>query len=247
VDSARLAELQLWTRASFIERIKAPRDTRPGYNLVNYQALLYGVMDRAVPGSGAEADLATIRDHMVRHQETEGCWDSPSGGRPPVFESASAITGFANLALLGSSLPAAERGTDWLADREGISSTQVAALRLMALAWSGASASAVEEASAELRTLQQKDGGWAQAPGLSSDAYATGQALYALRVSGITRDNRAVARGTAFLVATQKEDGSWPMASRPAMEGGKPAGLLSPIVHFGSAWATMGLARASGK
>ena len=49
-------------------------------------------------------------------------------------------------------------------------------------------------------------------------------------------------RSVAFLVATQKEDGSWPMTSR-AHPGEKPFTNPVPITYFGSAWATMGLVR----
>ena len=78
--------------------------------------------------------------------------------------------------------------------------------------------------------------------GAASDAYATGQALYVLRLAGVTGDRGAMHRGVAFLVSTQKEDGSWAMAGR-AHAGAAPSKNLVPITYLGSAWATLGLMR----
>jgi hypothetical protein len=50
----------------------------------------------------------------------------------------------------------------------------------------------------------------------------------------------------SFLVANQKDDGSWPMKSRAHPEA-KPATNPVPITHFGSAWATLGLMRMAQK
>jgi hypothetical protein len=81
---------------------------------------------------------------------------------------------------------------------------------------------------------------------MASDAWATGQALYALAHAGVKPDDAAVARGQAFLVKTQREDGSWPMTSRPTAPGGKGARSLIPITGAGSAWAVLGLVRSAG-
>ena len=50
-------------------------------------------------------------------------------------------------------------------------------------------------------------------------------------------------KARAFLLKTQKPDGSWPMTSRPPNSGkGKGgAGNLEPITVAGSAWAVLGL------
>ena len=81
---------------------------------------------------------------------------------------------------------------------------------------------------------------------MASDAWATGQALYALAHAGLNSTDPIVARGQAFLVATQREDGSWPMTSRPAKPGGEPSTSLIPIIGGGSSWAVIGLIRSSG-
>jgi len=97
----------------------------------------------------------------------------------------------------------------------------------------------------ELLALQRADGGWSQTvPELKSDAFATGQTLYVLSLSGYTAEHSEIQRGIDFLVATQSADGSWPMLSRSTPDGSPGiASLLSPITCAASSWATLGLAR----
>ncbi|MBI3186101.1 MAG: carboxypeptidase regulatory-like domain-containing protein [Myxococcales bacterium] len=58
-----------------------------------------------------------------------------------------------------------------------------------------------------LLSLQSRDGGWGF--GGASEAYATGQTLYALRMAGLTDAHSAVSRGTGFLVEHQNKGGGW--------------------------------------
>jgi hypothetical protein len=81
------------------------------------------------------------------------------------------------------------------------------------------------------------------ADNMPSDAWATGQALYALAHAKITPDESAVMRGRSFLIAAQRDDGSWPMTSRPTKPGGEGSTSLIPITGGGSAWAVLGLVR----
>jgi len=91
---------------------------------------------------------------------------------------------------------------------------------------------------------QNTDGGWSQqAKDMTSDAWATGQALYALAHAGIKSTEPAMTRGQAFLIKTQREDGSWPMTSRPITADGKGSTSLIPITGAGSSWAVLGLVR----
>jgi hypothetical protein len=52
-----------------------------------------------------------------------------------------------------------------------------------------------------------------------------------------------IARGQAYLIKTQRDDGSWPMTSRPTKPGGDGTKNLVPITGAGSAWAVLGLVR----
>jgi glycogen debranching enzyme len=95
---------------------------------------------------------------------------------------------------------------------------------------------------------QRADGGWAQLPTLSSDAYATGQALVALRESGaISASDAAYKRGSQFLVNTQFADGSWYVKTRalpfqPYFEAGFPFGRDQFISAAATNWAAQALA-----
>src|SRR6185503_11548747 len=89
--------------------------------------------------------------------------------------------------------------------------------------------------------------GWAQLPGLKSDAYATGQAIYALRVgAGLPSANPALDRGVRFLLGTQLEDGTWYVRRRafpfqPTMNSGFPHGRDSWISAAATSWAVLAL------
>jgi hypothetical protein len=123
---------------------------------------------------------------------------------------------------------------------------QAAALRLLVKVRAGESAKSVQPDIDAFLARQNADGGWGQLKELRSDAYATGQALYVLSLAGVKHDRVQVRKGMAFLTASQKEDGSWPMTSR-AHPGAKPAANPVPITYFGSAWATLALMRSAPK
>ena len=94
------------------------------------------------------------------------------------------------------------------------------------------------------------DGGWGQADDLQSDSYATGSALVALhQAGGLATDDPAYRRGLAFLVRTQRGDGTWFVASRSEpfqvyFESGFPYGKDQFISVAASGWAAAALALA---
>ena len=121
-------------------------------------------------------------------------------------------------------------------------------MRLLGLRWAGADEPMIAKAAAALVATQRADGGWAQRDELSSDAYASGQTLYALAIGGrIAPNNPAVQRGVKFLLSTQQADGSWYVRSRavtfqPYFESGFPYGGDQWISAMATGWATSGLA-----
>jgi hypothetical protein len=97
---------------------------------------------------------------------------------------------------------------------------------------------------AELLRIQNGDGGWSWAVGGKSDAFATGQALYALGVIDAPDAGTSMDRARKYLIETQLEDGSWATTgegiSKAATRQRKKK--VEPIYRYwGTAWATIGL------
>ena len=258
VDGELLTDVVKWTKER-LEGIDKPRDTRPGWKMVNTPAVYLAVMAQAVLKQEVISadELKQIAGHLLRHQEIDGSWAwslAPAKNRPPpVFESDEVVTLMASMAL-GPQVPpdskepsaardSRERAAAWLAKTQPAQSTQAWALRLFRDLRAGKPAKELQGSIDHLLSAQNKDGGWGQDKDLPSDAYATGQALYFLTLAGLKADRMEMQRGVSFLVGNQKEDGSWPMTSR-AHPGEKPFTNPVPITYFGSSWATLGLLRA---
>jgi hypothetical protein len=119
--------------------------------------------------------------------------------------------------------------------------------QLLGLTWARVSATELKKLAAALLSEQRKDGGWSQLPSLVSDAYATGQALFALHEAGVPASDPGYQRGVRFLLETQYEDGSWWVHSRtfpiqPYFDSGFPHGKDQFISAAGTSWAAMALA-----
>lgn len=258
VASEALAENAKWTKDRLLDKIDKPRDTRPGWSMVSTPALYLSLMDLTVSKqeSVSPDELKRIAGHLLRHQETDGSWSwasAPAQNRPPPFFESDEMTTLLGFMALGPQVPAdsaekseareaREKAATWLAKNAPNDTTQAAAFRLLLRVRTGDSAKDLQPEIDRFLDRQNKDGGWGQLKDLPSDAYATGQALYVLSLAGVKRDRPEVERGVAFLVANQKEDGSWPMKSRAHPEA-KPSTNPVPITYFGSTWATLGLMR----
>src|SRR5439155_1864137 len=127
-----------------------------------------------------------------------------------------------------------EKAAAWLASAPHGDSTQSAALRLYVSVRDDAPKAQREAAIAALLARQNADGGWSQTRELASDGFATGQVLYFMRLSGANAERAEIKRGIAFLVAAQREDGSWKVIPR-AQPGATPFTHPEPIVSFGTA------------
>jgi hypothetical protein len=81
---------------------------------------------------------------------------------------------------------------------------------------------------------------------MESDAYATGQALYALHEAGVASSSTTYRRGVIYLRRTQGEDGTWFVRSRafafqPFFDAGFPHGRDQFISAAATAWAAIAL------
>jgi hypothetical protein len=124
-------------------------------------------------------------------------------------------------------------------------------MRILGMRWAGTNAAIMAQSAAALIATQRADGGWAQRDELGSDAYATGQALYALATGGgASPTDAAFRRGITFLLSTQQADGSWYVRSRavkfqPYFESGFPYSGDQWISSMATGWALSGLAAAA--
>jgi hypothetical protein len=102
----------------------------------------------------------------------------------------------------------------WL-EQTNTDQQQELAFQLLGMHWCGSDANHKTKIAEKLRSMQNQDGGWSQLPTLKSDAYATGQTLYALYESGMEKpEGSAYQKGLNFLLKTQDKNGAWFVATR---------------------------------
>jgi ankyrin repeat protein/mono/diheme cytochrome c family protein len=199
-----------------------------------------------------------VTDAIVRYlkasQTADDGWRIPESRRPPMnsgrFQTAAlAIFAMKNYAPEAEKLSyekAIASAVAWL-EKATPMTNQDHAFRLLGLAWGGAPASAIREESKSLAALQRADGSWSQLPAMASDAYATGEALFALGSAGrMPVSDPVYGKGVEYLLNTQAGDGSWHVKSRsiwlqPYLESGFPYARDQFISTAGTAWATLAL------
>jgi ankyrin repeat protein len=196
---------------------------------------------------------AAVR-YIKAKQLPAGNWLVPEGRRPPMNAGAHQAAALAIYALnhYGRAEDAEEnaraisRARAWLESSRAVN-TQDRAFRLLGLAWSSASPASIAGATKELTAAQRADGGWNQLATMGSDAYATGQALYALGAGGkMTAADPVYRKGVQYLLGSQAADGSWHVRTRsiwlqPYFESGFPYEHDQWISAAGTAWAVMAL------
>lgn len=137
----------------------------------------------------------------------------------------------------------------WL-EKTPAKDTEDRVFRLRTMQRVGCAEADVQAAARTLLEDQRPDGGWAQTDDRKSDAYATGTVLTALHHAGGLKTSDAIyRRGVEYLLATQKEDGTWHVHSRSKpfqtyFESGFPYGKDQFISLAASGWATTALALA---
>lgn len=196
---------------------------------------------------------ATVR-YIKAMQMPAGNWDAFESHRPPMNTGIYQTTALAIYSLKTYGPPAEKADTDktlsraaaWLESAEP-SNTQDRAFHLMGLAWSNAKPAAISAAMNTLAATQRPDGGWSQLPTMGSDAYATGEALYALNAAGrMPATDPVYGKGVKYLLTTQAADGSWHVKSRsiwlqPYFDSGFPYGTDQWISAAGTGWAAIAL------
>jgi len=248
-----------------IERVKMLGSAPPA-------PLLYERMDIGVPeifasslaalaAMGYPANRATdaLVADIAATQLADGSWRvvGSTQSRPPAEEGFITRTALCLRALNAFGPPGRatemrariDKARQWLLAAPAVTSED-RNMRLLGLYWAGADASALKPLAATIAASQQSDGGWRQIDTLPSDAYATGQSLYALAKAGMPASDPAYAKGVAFLLKTQAANGSWRVPSRSPkfqayFNSGFPYAGDQWISAWATGWATMALAQAA--
>lgn len=212
--------------------------------------LLCGMAAQKQASTPASSAMAMV---LARQQMPDGSW-SFSGPRVPMQSSFITFTALSVRSLQAYAPGSAKAEVDmriekaraWLI-KSVPQTSEDRASKLLGLKWSGAAAQQISDAQTAVLVDQRQDGGWSQLPNLNSDAYATGQALYALHVGGrLSAADPAYVRGVRFLLRTQDEDGSWfvnkrAIPSNNYFDAGFPHGQSQYASFNGTCWAIMAL------
>ena len=252
VDEKALAQLTSWVLTNdHLAKLVAKPPKREQVEL-NEAPLMLALGVEAWDAKGTQDGLKKLLTSVLADQDKDGSWKLSYEFRP-IGSSPEVLTTLALLALSAPNAPdmgeegkaAQQRGLKWLRAAKPDDELQAAALQLVLWRRLDLPASEWEPLVKRVRSAQNPDGGFRQVPKAKSDAYATGQALYALAEAGVKPEDEAVRKARSFLAKTQREDGGWTMVSRAIMRDGKPPKNLEPITHAGSAWAVLGLVRSS--
>ncbi len=194
-----------------------------------------------------------LAKNILQRQLKNGSWVAPNA-RPPLEYYSFSTTALAVKGVQVYLPPVfhdevqqrVAKAKAWLMNNTPVANEEKA-FQLLGLLWSHSEKDFISKQAKKLLDAQHTDGGWSQLDSLPSDAYATGQSLYALNQSGqLPVDAPAYQKAVAFLLRTQKEDGSWNVQTRsfPSVEyvySGFPHGDNQFISAAGSNWATMAL------
>ena len=204
-------------------------------------------------GSGVAPTLAidSLVHHIAAMQRKEGDWPNYGSARPPLEDGGFSHTAKGIRALRLYSIPGRRsefddrvaRAADWLEKAEP-RTMEDRTMQLLGIAWAGRKAPSNRVQ--ELVAKQGPDGGWGQTDNLPADAYATGEALWALHESGMPVSDSVYRTGIDYLLRTQHEDGTWHVVTRafsfqPYFQSGFPYDHDQWISQAGTAMATIAL------
>ena len=254
VDEKAAANRQTLTRTRFFAPLNhLERMDQGGSPDVELYALAALAASRSEPDRSTDAVVA----NLLSQQHADGRWGLGGVARPPagdgdVTRTFLAISTIKVFAPPGRDKEVAERmsrATKWITSVKA-ATAEDRNTQLLALDCAAADKAVIQRFAKAILALQRPDGGWAQRPGLTSDAYATGQTLFALVKTGsVPPSNAAFQKGVKYLLSTQYADGSWYVKSRspkfqPYFESGFPYAHDQWISAMATGWATTALAMA---
>jgi hypothetical protein len=214
----------------------------------------YALLALELAGYEPDDTSAAVAEYLLGFEPTRDHWRMTST-RPPT-ESSDFTTTYVVMRALRTYGAAedkekiakrVEAAHGWLI-KTTPKETEDRVFRLLGLKEAKADEKTLAAAAWELLKTQRSDGGWSQLDDGTSDAYATGSALFALhQAGGLKTDSPAYRAGVAYLLKTQLADGTWKVKSRskpfqPYYESGFPHEKDQFISISATGWATAALA-----
>ena len=159
----------------------------------------YGMAYLAAAGYRADWMTDAMVVNLVEQQLADGSWHSGGVARAPMEDSDITRTAMSLHAIRTFGWPGrkadlearVERAHQWLRAARPVYNEEMA-MRILGLKWADDKGAA--ELARKLAAQQREDGGWSQNPYLASDAYATGQSLFALREAGLSASDPVFVR-----------------------------------------------------
>lgn len=231
-----------------------------GYDYIDVLFDAYALTSASVAGIKPNLSTDAYAQFIASSQHADGSWQT-FDARPPQSHSlftttavcAKAIRYYLPAQLKKERAARLGQARAWLMKTQP-RTTEDRAFQLLGLHWTDADLNTRQKLAKQLLSEQRKDGGWAQLSTLSSDAYATGEVLFALHEGGgLPTNDAAYQRGLKFLLASQRPDGAWFVKSRlnpPAPVSPRyvdtefPEGHDQFISIMGTSWAVNALLQA---
>lgn len=254
IDEKLVAQRQTLTKAPYFSPANLfERLDPPGSPITTVFAMFGLTSSGYAPDRSTDAAVA----HLMSQQSRDGRWSMTVASRPPIGEGPIAVTALAIRAVKAYAPPGRDnevkdrlaRATAWLSSAKPVT-TEDRNMHLLGLLWAGGDAKERGRLAKAILARQRDDGGWGQTDDLPSDAYATGVSLVALAdAGGIAVDHSGYKKGLAYLLSTQRADGSWYVKSRavkfqPFFDGGFPYGHDQWISSMATGWAAAALTTA---
>ncbi len=210
----------------------------------------------AEAGYPADENTDAAIVYLLGKQSPDGSWPNVAVRAPhgeTAYEASSAavraIDAYAPPALRKQADAALARARAWMIATPAGTNGDAMNQRLEGLVSVKAPAAEIARARSQLAAAQQKDGGWAQNPGMASDAYATAGTLIALHAGGMKSTDPVYQKGLDYLLASQAADGSWYVKAhalpiQPPIDSGFPYGPDQWISTWATAYAVEAMAYA---
>ena len=211
----------------------------------------FSLMQMAAAGVSPTLATDSLVYNVATMQRKEGDWPNSGIARPPLSDGGFTQTARGIRSLRLYAIPGlkaefderVERAAAWLEAAESLT-TEDRSMQILGIVWAGRKAPANRVR--QLIAKQHSSGGWGQTENLPADAYATGEALWALHESGTPASDSVYRRGVDYLLRTQQDDGTWHVVSRalgfqPYFQSGFPYDHDQWISQAGTAMASIAL------